>query len=76
MVALWVSLHFVPISEDAHKAAEVQESLQDRISAAADWSNGPRRLLNPVTAKGHATKRKLADVPGNYKNTCIHWGAC
>ncbi|XP_004560035.2 glucocorticoid modulatory element-binding protein 1 [Maylandia zebra] len=52
-----------PVTEDAHKAAEVQESLQDRISAAADWSNGPRRLLNPVTANGHATKRKLADVP-------------
>ncbi|CAI5663326.1 unnamed protein product [Oreochromis niloticus] len=52
-----------PVTEEAHKGAEVEESLQDRISGAAEWSNGPRRLLNPVTANGHATKRKMADVP-------------
>lgn len=66
---------FVPISEDVHKAAAVEESSQDKSSAAAEWSNGPRRPVNPITANGHASKRTMADIPGNYENTDKHWGA-
>ncbi|XP_042346255.1 glucocorticoid modulatory element-binding protein 1-like [Plectropomus leopardus] len=49
--------------EAVHDAAEVEEPLEEKFSAAAEWSPGPARDVNPMTANGHAVKRKRADTP-------------
>lgn len=66
---------FVAISgEPVHDAAEVEEPLEEKFSATAEWSPGPARDVNPTTANGHAAKRKRADPPGKYKRG--YTGAC
>ncbi|XP_078027988.1 glucocorticoid modulatory element-binding protein 1-like isoform X2 [Epinephelus lanceolatus] len=49
--------------EAVHDAAEVEEPVEEKFSAAADWSPGAARDVNPTTANGHAAKRKRADTP-------------
>ncbi|XP_035527533.1 glucocorticoid modulatory element-binding protein 1-like isoform X1 [Morone saxatilis] len=49
--------------EVVHDAAEVEELLEEKFSATAEWSPGPARPVNPTTANGHAAKRKKADTP-------------
>ncbi|XP_034552820.1 glucocorticoid modulatory element-binding protein 1-like isoform X2 [Notolabrus celidotus] len=49
--------------EVVHDAAEVEEPLEEKFSAAAEWSPGRARPVNPTTANGHAAKRKRADTP-------------
>lgn len=59
---------FVVVSGEAvHNAAEVEEPLEEKFSAAAEWSPGRARDVNPTTANGHVAKRKRADPPGKYK---------
>lgn len=55
--------------EIVQDAAEVEEPLEEKFSAAAaaaEWSPGRARHVNPTTANGHAAKRKRADTPGKY----------
>ncbi|XP_037641715.1 glucocorticoid modulatory element-binding protein 1-like isoform X1 [Sebastes umbrosus] len=49
--------------EAVHDAAEVEEPLEEKFSAAAEWSPGRARDVNPTTANGHVAKRKRADTP-------------
>lgn len=58
-------LFFLISGSVVHDAAEVDEPLEDRFSATADWNTGPTLPLNP-TANGHAAKRKRADTTGKY----------
>ncbi|TNN02405.1 hypothetical protein fugu_009892 [Takifugu bimaculatus] len=51
--------HMPPLTGEV--AHEVQTSLEDKFSSAAEWSAGP--TTNPTTTNGHATKRKRPDVP-------------
>jgi len=62
-------LCFVPISGDVHNLAEVEEPLEDKFGATAEWCNGQPRLVNPTTANGHSAKRKRAKTTGKYKST-------
>ncbi|XP_070692095.1 glucocorticoid modulatory element-binding protein 1-like [Pempheris klunzingeri] len=48
--------------EIVHDAAEVEEPLEEKFNATAEWSPGPARPLNPTTANGHASKRKRGDT--------------
>lgn len=48
-----------------HEAPEVEETLEDKFSATAEWMSGPAQSLNS-TANGHAAKRKRAYTPGKY----------
>lgn len=48
-----------------HDAAEVEEPLEDRFSATAEWSSGLAQSLYQ-TANGHAAKRKRANAAGKY----------
>ncbi|XP_054478284.1 glucocorticoid modulatory element-binding protein 1-like [Anoplopoma fimbria] len=49
--------------EAAHDAAEVEEPLEEKFSATAEWSSFPARDGNPKTANGHGGKRKRGDTP-------------
>lgn len=73
------SVHSISLSvfisgEVGHDAAEVEKSLEEKLSSTAEGSPGPARPANPTTANGHAAKRKRADTPGNYKKG--HMCAC
>lgn len=54
-----------PLTEDlAHDAAEVQESLEEKLSMVEKWSSSSAQLVNPAApANGHAVKRKRAETP-------------
>ncbi|XP_068591970.1 glucocorticoid modulatory element-binding protein 1 [Cebidichthys violaceus] len=49
--------------EAGHDAAEVEEPLEKKFSATAEWSPCPARDVNPTTANGHGAKRKRGDTP-------------
>ncbi|XP_075965757.1 glucocorticoid modulatory element-binding protein 1-like isoform X2 [Anarhichas minor] len=49
--------------EAVHDAAEVEERLEKKFSATAEWSPCPARDVNPTTANGHGAKRKRGDTP-------------
>ncbi|KAM4581350.1 glucocorticoid modulatory element-binding protein 1-like isoform 2-T2 [Odontesthes bonariensis] len=49
-----------PLTGAAHNLAEVEEPLEDKFGATAEWGNGQPRLVNPTTANGHSAKRKRA----------------
>ncbi|XP_034409446.1 glucocorticoid modulatory element-binding protein 1-like isoform X2 [Cyclopterus lumpus] len=46
-----------------HDAAEVEEPLEKKFSASAEWSPCPAREANSTTANGHGAKRKTGDTP-------------
>ncbi|XP_026226548.1 glucocorticoid modulatory element-binding protein 1-like isoform X2 [Anabas testudineus] len=50
-----------------HEAPEVEETLEDKFSATAEWMSGPAQSLNS-TANGHAAKRKRAYTPDGVLN--------
>lgn len=54
--------------EVVHDAEEVEESLEDKFCATAEWSPGPAGPGNPTTANGHTAKRKRTDTHGKTKN--------
>lgn len=60
--------------EVVHDAAEVEEALEEKFSATAEWSPGQAQPANLTMANGHAAKRKRADTPGKYKKG--YTGAC
>lgn len=52
--------------EVVQDAAEVEEPLEEKFNvaaAAAEWSPGRARPVNPTTANGHAAKRRRTDTP-------------
>uniref|UniRef100_UPI0037E85C24 glucocorticoid modulatory element-binding protein 1-like isoform X2 n=1 Tax=Semicossyphus pulcher TaxID=241346 RepID=UPI0037E85C24 len=49
--------------EVVHDAAEIDDPLEEKFSATAEWSPSGARPVNPTTANGHAAKRKRADTP-------------
>ncbi|KAM6935684.1 glucocorticoid modulatory element-binding protein 1-like [Lycodopsis pacificus] len=49
--------------EAVHDAAEVEERLEKKFSATADWRPCPARDVNPTTANRHGAKRKRGDTP-------------
>lgn len=59
----------VLVSGDVHKSAELEPSLEDKLSATAERSDGPPQLVNPTTANGYCAKRNRADKAGKYE--CI-----
>lgn len=67
-------------SEDlAHDAAEVQESLEEKLSMVAKWSSSLAHPVNPsAPANGHAVKRKRAETPGREGRWWRAWslGVC
>lgn len=67
-------------SEDlAHDAAEVQESLEEKLSMVEKWSSSSAQLVNPAApANGHAVKRKRAETPGREGRWWRAWslGVC
>ncbi|XP_032374231.1 glucocorticoid modulatory element-binding protein 1 isoform X1 [Etheostoma spectabile] len=49
--------------EGGHDAVEIEEPLEEKCNATAEWSPGPAREVNHTTTNGHAAKRKRADTP-------------
>ncbi|KAF7663877.1 hypothetical protein LDENG_00199410 [Lucifuga dentata] len=48
--------------EIVHDAAELEDPLENKYSAKAEWSPGPVLPVNSTTANGHAVKRKRVDI--------------
>ncbi|TNN76230.1 Glucocorticoid modulatory element-binding protein 1 [Liparis tanakae] len=52
-----------PTGAPVHDAAEVEEPLEKKFSASAEWSPGPAWEVNSTTANRHGAKRKRRDTP-------------
>lgn len=65
-----VSCSVVISGEAIRNSVEVDENLEKKFSATAEWSPCPARDVNPTAANGCGAKRKRSDTPGKHRKAC------